>query len=93
MIVTKKPIEFLDFVRKQKCIICYRSPCDPDHLNSIGMGRDRSRPDLLEHLSCIPLCRSHHIERHAMSLSQFENKFKVNVWEENHHYLTKWLNG
>jgi hypothetical protein len=86
-----KPIDFIDYIREQKCIVCYRSPCDPDHLNQIGMGRNRKSPELIEHYSCIPLCRSHHIVRHSMPLKDFEKKFKVNVWKENHYYLTMYL--
>tara|TARA_R100000808_G_scaffold17409_1_gene38477 strand:+ start:439 stop:729 length:291 start_codon:yes stop_codon:yes gene_type:complete len=89
--VLKKPIEFIDYIRNQKCVICYSALVDPDHLDQIGMGRNRNNPDLLEHLSCIPICRKHHTERHTKSLKDFEDKYKVNLWKENHEYLMKWI--
>ena len=85
------PINFVDYIRRQKCIICFRSPADPDHLNQIGMGRNRKDPMLLEHLSCVPLCRKHHIERHASIMRVFEDKHGVNLWRENHEYLIAFL--
>tara|TARA_R100000734_G_C3319282_1_gene114932 strand:- start:14872 stop:15147 length:276 start_codon:yes stop_codon:yes gene_type:complete len=85
------PIDFIDYIKKQKCIVCFRGPCDADHLHQIGMGRDRKKPDLIEHYSCVPLCRTHHIMRHSMTLKDFEDKFDVNVWKENHYYLSTYL--
>ncbi len=86
-----KYIDFVEYIRNQKCIICYKFPVDPDHLISVGMGRDRKKEDLIEHLSCIPLCRTHHIERHATSMARFEEKHKVNLFKENHEYLMAFL--
>ena len=85
-----KLIEFVDYIRKQKCIICFNSNPDPDHLNQIGMGRNRNK-NLIEHLSCIPLCRSHHIERHSMGNLKFERKHNINLWKENHEYLMQFI--
>ena len=84
-------LNYVDYIRKQKCIVCFKSPVDPDHLNTIGMGRKRNDPKLLEHLSCIPLCRRHHTERHTKTLKDFEDKYKVNLWKECHDYLMHWL--
>ena len=91
MILKKDPIEFVEFIRNEKCVICYSWPVDPDHLDQIGMGRNRKKVDLIEHLSCIPICRKHHTERHTMTLKDFETKYDVNLYKENHYYLTKWL--
>ena len=82
-----KPIDFVEYIRKQRCVVCFESGVDPDHLKSIGMGRNRNKEDLLEHYSCIPLCRTHHMERHATSMARFEQKHKVNLFKENHEYL------
>ena len=86
-----EPIEFTNFIRNQKCIVCFEFPCDPDHLDTIGMGRDRNKPDLMEHLSCVPLCRAHHIKRHTIGTKSFELAYDVNLWKENHEYLIKFL--
>lgn len=82
-----KPIDFVEYIRNQKCIICFKIDVDPDHLVTVGMGRNRNKEDLLEHYSCIPLCRAHHIERHSTSMARFEEKHKVNLFKENHEYL------
>ena len=86
-----KPIDFVDFIRKQDCIICFKNPVDPDHLKAIGMGRNRKNEYLLEHYTCIPLCRYHHRERHDKTLRDFEDKYKVNLWFENHRYLVRFI--
>lgn len=85
------PEKFVDYIRRQKCVVCFNSPCDPDHLSQIGMGRNRRDPMLLEHLSCVPLCREHHIERHRIGLVTFEKNNKVNLWRENHEYLISFI--
>ena len=85
------PIDFLDYIRKQKCIVCFKTPVDPDHLIQIGMGRNRKDPLLIEHYSCIPLCRAHHIQRHTMPIKDFEEMHGVNVWKESHDYLSLYL--
>ena len=91
LLINCDPIDFVDFIRKEKCVICYRTPVDPDHLDQIGMGRNRNKTDLVEHLSCIPICRKHHTERHAIGILKFEEKYNVNLYKENHYYLTKWI--
>ena len=86
-----RPIDFVDYIRKQDCVICFKNPVDPDHLTAIGMGRNRKNKDLMEHYTCIPLCRFHHRERHDHTLRDFEDKYKVNLWYENHRYLVRFM--
>tara|TARA_R100000655_G_scaffold83969_1_gene123581 strand:+ start:102 stop:401 length:300 start_codon:yes stop_codon:yes gene_type:complete len=77
------PLEYVEYIRNQNCCVCYKhAPSDPDHLDAIGMGRNRKNPKLYEHWSCIPLCRKHHIERHSMTIKQFEEKHHCNLWWE-----------
>ena len=83
--------DFLQYIREQPCSVCFEKPSDPDHLNQIGMGRNRKNPNLIEHWSCVPLCRHHHIKRHAIGTKAFEKHYKVNLWKDNADYLTTFL--
>tara|TARA_R100001198_G_scaffold71331_1_gene43655 strand:+ start:437 stop:742 length:306 start_codon:yes stop_codon:yes gene_type:complete len=74
-------LKYLDYVRSLNCLVCFTSSPDPDHLEAIGMGGNRKKPTL-KHYSCIPLCRLHHTERHALPLKEFEDKYKINLWKE-----------
>ena len=53
--------EHLQFVAKQPCLVCGRSPCDPHHLRfaqARALGRKASDE------FAVPLCRGHHRELH-----------------------------
>lgn len=63
--------DYLAFVRALPCLVCDRSPCDPDHLQRQSQGRN----DYL----CIPLCREHHTERHKVGVSKFEEKHRIDL--------------
>ena len=85
-------LQYVNFVRQQKCCICFNPPPnDPDHLDQIGMGRKRQDPSLLEHFSCIPLCRKHHSERHTMPIKQFEEIHNCNLWWEIYDCFTNYI--
>ena len=78
-------LDYIEFVKEHGCCIlsCINADTDADHLKQIGMGRDRNRPELIEHYSCIPLCRKHHTERHQIGNRKFEEKYDTNLWYEN----------
>jgi len=77
----KESLKYLDYIRGCYCLICFSENPDPDHLEAIGMGGNRKKPTL-KHYSCIPLCRLHHTERHAVGTTEFEAKYKINLWKE-----------
>ena len=77
------------WIKSKTCLICFKSKPDPDHLEAIGLGGNRKKPTL-KHYTCIPLCRFHHIERHAKTLRDFEDKYKVNLWREAVKYLREY---
>ena len=77
----KDSLKYLDYIRGCYCLICFSESPDPDHLEAIGMGGNRKKPTL-KHYTCIPLCRLHHTERHAIGIPRFEAKYKINVWKE-----------
>ena len=85
-----KSLEYIDYIRDQECLVCFKSFVDPDHLEAIGMGGNRKKPSL-KHYSCIPLCRIHHTERHSLGLPRFEKKYKINLWKEAFRILRKFL--
>ena len=74
-------LKYLDYIRGCTCLICFASSPDPDHLEAIGMGGNRKK-HTLKHYSAIPLCRLHHSERHNIGTTEFENKYRINLWYE-----------
>ena len=85
----KDSLSYLDYIRGRYCLICFTEGPDPDHLEAIGMGGNRKKPTL-KHFSCIPLCRLHHTERHALTLREFEDKYKINLWYECFRIYREW---
>ena len=73
--------KYLKFVRTQPCLICGTKPVDADHLETIGMGGNRKKRSPKD-LTCIPLCREHHQERHSKALDDYQNKYCINLWRE-----------
>lgn len=84
--------KYIDFVKsKEFCTACLtRGPVDPDHLRAVGMGNNRKRPSERD-FTCIPLCRSCHIERGQIGNYQFEHKWSVNLWKDAHNLLMEYL--
>jgi len=74
-------IKYLDYIRGCTCLVCFASSPDPDHLEAIGMGGNRKKATP-KHFSAIPLCRTHHTERHSLGIPRFEDKYKINLWKE-----------
>jgi len=72
--------DYLKYIKSKNCLICGSSPVDPDHLEHIQMGG--SNPKGIKDFSCLPLCRTHHRERHDIGNFQFENKHYINLWKE-----------
>ena len=77
----KDSLEYVGWIKGKECLICFAPNPDPDHLEAIGMGGNRKKPTL-KHYTCIPLCRLHHTERHAMGNTEFQAKYKINLWKE-----------
>ena len=71
--------KYLDYIRKQPCLVCGLQPCDPDHLEARGMGGAGTEK---KDYSCVPLCRIHHSERHQAGNEKFENKYGINLWKD-----------
>ena len=83
-------LNYIKYIKELDCLICFRKPADPDHLEAIGMGGNRKKPSK-KHYSCIPLCRIHHTERHSLGTKRFEDKYKINVWKEAFRILRRYF--
>ena len=68
--------EYMCLMTKQ-CAICGTYPSDLHHMDTIGMGNDRTR---VNHIGrrAIQLCRKHHQEIEATSTSEFLKKHHLN---------------
>tara|TARA_Y100000114_G_scaffold62587_1_gene57349 strand:+ start:353 stop:619 length:267 start_codon:yes stop_codon:yes gene_type:complete len=75
--------DYLKYIKSKHCLVCGVSPVDPDHLEHIGMGNNRSlQSSILKNYTCVSLCRKHHTERHDLGLRRFEKKYNINLWKE-----------
>ena len=82
--------DYIKYIKSHFCMVCGKSPVDPDHLEAIGMGGDRKKPTLKDY-SCIPLCREHHSERLSIGNIRFEKKHNLNLWKEVFHLFRKYI--
>jgi len=71
----KQDSKYLDWMRKQPCVVCRRVPSDPDHHPSRGSGRGTDR-------RTYPVCRMHHVERHRIGIYTFQRKYGIDVESE-----------
>lgn len=63
-------------VKYRKCCICGKEHADIDHIETVGMGRNRRYVDHTK-LPVEALCREHHNLRHSMPIKEFMAKFKI----------------
>lgn len=82
--------KYLEYVREQPCCVCMKTPVDADHLETIGMGRDRKKRGPYD-LSCIPLCREHHNHRHQYGTAKFFKIYRVDIWREAFDTLRRYI--
>ena len=60
---------------QKKCVICGKK-ADLHHVESVGMGRDRTEI-IHEGMEVLPLCREHHTEAHTIGRDSFNEKYHV----------------
>ena len=46
--------KYLDYIRNKPCLVCGKMPCDPHHMEAVGMGG--ANRDGFKDYSCVPLC-------------------------------------
>ena len=81
--------KYLEYIRKQPCLVCGSQPCDPDHLEARGMGG--ANRDGKKDYSCVPLCRYHHTERHNTGNNYFESRYAINLWKDAFNLLRRYF--
>lgn len=70
--------QYLDFVRAKACCACGApAPSDPDHVKARGGGSGKQND-----FTAVPLCRGCHSVRHAMTIPQFNQRYRIDLWEE-----------
>lgn len=74
---------FLAFIRRQSCAVplCGKL-AEPHHLKTRGAGGSD--------LTCIPLCRYHHMDVHNIGTKRFNEKHNVDLWRINEIMLDKY---
>lgn len=82
-------LNFIKFVRDQGCLLSGVQP-DVHHLQTVGTGRNRKKL-MWEHFSAVPLCRELHQEVEYIGLNRFQQKHHINLWQENHRLLMRFL--
>lgn len=78
---------YLAYVRTLRCLVCFRTPVDADHI------RARGREEFKRNDYCaIPLCRRHHAERGQYGDQKFCATYQIkNLWEESFYILSDYL--
>jgi hypothetical protein len=89
-------MDYLSFIRKKPCSVCYDTMVDSDahHLKSVGMGNKRKDMSEDDHVNrgVVPLCRPHHQEYHSIGLKSFDEKYGVNLWRDCYQFLLEYIN-
>ena len=85
-----RSVDYPAFIRGKPCLVCGVDGVDAHHLEAVGMGNNRKR-ESYRHLTCVPLCREHHGEVHAIGLSMLGKD--VNPYREALPLLIEFLTG
>ena len=72
--------KYLDYIKEKPCLVCGTMPCDPHHMDAIGMGGANKNGS--KDWTCVPLCRIHHGEYHSYGLNKFETRYNINLWKD-----------
>jgi 5-methylcytosine-specific restriction endonuclease McrA len=65
--------------KQMPCLICHKTPSDPDHITTRGAGGGDTENNIW------PLCRTHHNERHAIGIARMATKYKKLIdWLHKH---------
>ena len=83
-------LEYLEYMKDQPCCVTGNQNSDSHHLEAIGMGQNRKKPNQ-KHFTTISLSREMHSELHSIGLNKFQSKYNVQLWQEAYYYFAKWL--
>lgn len=62
-------------MKKRECVLCGEH-ADYAHVETVGMGNDRSKIDHSKY-HFMALCRKHHTEQHQMGIESFVRKYHI----------------
>lgn len=62
-------MELLASYRRQRCVVCSKTPCDPAHIKTVKSGGD----DVYQNI--VSLCRKCHSTQHTMGIISFALKY------------------
>lgn len=82
--------EYLEYIKEQSCCISGTKDIDAHHLEAVGMGQNRKKPNQ-KHFTAVPLSRELHTEVHQIGINKFQEKYNVQLWQEAYYYFAKWL--
>lgn len=77
--ITWKSEKYLQFVRRQPCIICYELPSEAHHVrfsNNSGIGMKPAD------IWAIPLCHTHYASIHAVGQKTFCAWYDIDIYRE-----------
>jgi len=83
-------LEYLDYMKTHPCCCTGNTEADVHHLEAIGMGQNRKKPNQ-KHFTCVSLSRERHTELHAIGINKFQSKYNIQLWQEAYYYFAKWL--
>ena len=72
----KKDEQYLSWIRKQPCIVCYRTPCEAHHVRTAANSGMGIKPGDDQ---AVPLCPLHHRELHQIGVQTFCEKYWVDI--------------
>ena len=81
--------EYIEYIQRKPCSICFKTPVDAHHLDAIGMGMNRKKETPRDY-TCVPLCREHHQEYHTVGINKFEEKYNLNIWKDAFNLLRRY---
>ena len=88
--IKKYSLEYVDFIRDKKCCVSGNSVADPHHLHALGMGTNRQKANA-RHFTCVPLSREMHTELHQQGMNYFQQKYKIDLWQEAYYFFISFL--
>ena len=88
--IEKYSLEYLDFIRDKACCVSGQSVADPHHLHAAGSESIRKKPSA-KHFTAVPLSRNMHTEVHQIGMHKFQEKHRIQLWQESHYLFISFL--
>jgi len=79
--------KYLEFIRKQPCIICLKNETEAHHCREFNSGIGIKPSDTFS----IPLCREHHYEIHNIGKNSFYGRHEIDIYRELHRLTSRFI--